>query len=56
MQKALDAYLVTYSTAQPHQGRSMKGRAPSRFFLDRIPENDNLQDDNQQNIDQTEAA
>jgi transposase InsO family protein len=26
MQEALDAHLVTYNTARPHQGRSMNGR------------------------------
>ena len=56
MQEALDAYLVTYNTAQLHQGRGTNGRPPGRAFLDRIPANDNSQEDNDQNIDQTEAA
>ena len=56
MQEALDAYLLTYNTARPHQGRGMNGRTPARAFLDRIPANDNPQEDNDQNIDQTEAA
>lgn len=34
----------------------MNGRTPGRAFLDRIPANDNTQEDNAQNIDQTEAA
>ena len=56
MQEALDAYLLTYNTARPHQGRGMNGRTPGRAFLDRIPANDNPQEDNDQNIGQTEAA
>lgn len=28
MQEALDAYLLTYNTARPHQGRGMNGRTP----------------------------
>ena len=56
MQEALDAYLLTYNTARPHQGRGMNGRTPARAFLDRIPANDNPQEDNDQNIDKTEAA
>ena len=56
MQEALDAYLITYNTARPHQGRGMNGRTPGRAFLDRIPANDNPQEDNDRNIDQTEAA
>ena len=28
MQIDLDAYLVTYNTKRPHQGRAMKGRTP----------------------------
>ena len=56
MQEALDAYLITYKTARPHQGRGMNGRTPGRAFLDRIPGNDSPQEDNDRNIDQTEAA
>ena len=42
MQEALDAHLVTYNTARPHQGRGMNGRAPAgRAFPDRIPANNN---------------
>ena len=52
MQEALDAYLVTYNTARSHQGRGMNGRTPGRAFLDRIPANDNPQEDNDQNIGQ----
>ena len=28
MQKDLDAYLITYDTKQPHQGRGMNGQPP----------------------------
>ena len=34
MQTDLDAYLVTYNTKRPHQGRGMKGRTPLRAFKD----------------------
>lgn len=34
----------------------MNGRTPGRAFLDRIPASDNDQEDNDQTIDQTEAA
>ena len=56
MQVALDAYLTTYNTERSHQGRGMNGRTPYRAFRDRIPANDNTQEDNDRNIDQTEAA
>ena len=52
MQEALDACLLTYNAARPHQGRGMNGRT----FLDRIPANDNSREDNDRNIDQTKAA
>jgi transposase InsO family protein len=32
MQKDLDAFLVTYNTRRPHQGRGMKGRTPEKVF------------------------
>jgi len=32
MQADLDAYLVTYNTERPHQGRGMKGRTPLQVF------------------------
>jgi len=56
MQETRDAYLDTYNTTTPHQRRSMNGRTPARAFLDRIPANDNTRKDNDQNIDQIEAA
>ncbi|WP_394689656.1 hypothetical protein [Hoeflea sp.] len=34
MQQDLDAYLVTYNTKRPHQGRGMKGRTPIQAFRD----------------------
>jgi len=34
----------------------MNGRTPGRAFTNRIPANDNPQEDNGRNIDQTEAA
>jgi transposase InsO family protein len=36
MQKDLDAYLVTYNTRRPHQGRNMNGRTPLRAFRDSL--------------------
>lgn len=56
MQTALDAYLVTYSTQRPHQGRGMNGRTPRRAFLDRIPANDNSLEDTDRQTDQSDAA
>jgi transposase InsO family protein len=37
MQAVLDAYLVSYNTKRPHQGRGMNGRTPARAFRDGIP-------------------
>ena len=37
MQKDLDAYLVTYNTKRPHQGRNMNGRTPATVFVDSLP-------------------
>lgn len=34
MQKELNAYLVSYNTRRPHQGRGMKGRTPIQAFTD----------------------
>jgi transposase InsO family protein len=36
MQLALDAYLVSYNTERPHQGRGMNGRTPLQAFRDGI--------------------
>jgi transposase InsO family protein len=55
MQAALDAYLVRYNTERSHQG-SMNGRTPYRAFLDRIPANDNSQEDTDRQTDQAHAA
>jgi transposase InsO family protein len=56
MQEALDAYLVTYNTARPHQGRGMNGRPPAAPSSTASPQTTTHQEDNDQNIDQTEAA
>ena len=37
MQKDLDAYLVSYNTERPHQGRGMKGRSPADVFVRCLP-------------------
>lgn len=37
MQQDLDAFLETYNTQRPHQGRGMKGRTPITVFLAGIP-------------------
>jgi len=37
MQRDLDAYLVTYNTKRPHQGRGMNGRTPAKVFKDGLP-------------------
>ncbi len=34
MQKALDAWLITYNTKRPHQGRGMNGRTPLQAFTE----------------------
>jgi hypothetical protein len=41
MQTDLDAYLVTYNTRRPHQGRAMKGRIPQKAFTDGLPKKEN---------------
>jgi transposase InsO family protein len=37
MQAVLDAYLISYNTKRPHQGRGMNGRTPAHAFRDGIP-------------------
>ena len=37
MQTDLDAYLVSYNTERPHQGRGMKGRTPTDVFVRCLP-------------------
>ena len=37
MQTDLYAYLVSYNTERPHQGRSMKGRTPTDVFVHCLP-------------------
>ena len=32
MQADLDAYLITYNTKRPHQGRGMNGTTPLKAF------------------------
>ena len=54
--QALHAYLVTYNNERPHQGRGMNDRTPYRAFLDRIPANDNSQEDTAHQTDQVHAA
>lgn len=41
MQNDLDAYLVTYNTKRPHQGRAMNGRTPQKVFTDGLPKKEN---------------
>ena len=41
MQTDLDAYLVTYNTRRPHQGRAMNGRTPQKVFTDGLPKKEN---------------
>ncbi len=31
-----DAYMVSYNTRRPHQGRGMNGRTPAKAFRDGI--------------------
>ena len=37
MQNDLDAYLSTYNTQWPHQGRGMKGKTPAEVFVRCLP-------------------
>ena len=37
MQNDLDAYVVTYNTQKPHQGRGMNGRTPADVFPRCLP-------------------
>ncbi len=37
MQNDLDAYLITYNTQRPHQGRSMNGKTPAEVFVRCLP-------------------
>ncbi|MDX2143064.1 MAG: IS481 family transposase [Rhodospirillaceae bacterium] len=41
MQISLDAYLITYNTQRPHQGRGMNGRTPATVFVAGLPANIN---------------
>ena len=45
MQVVLDAYLVSYSTKRPHQGRGMNGRTPAKAFRDGIPKTSQKEED-----------
>jgi len=45
MQKDLDAYLVTYNTKRPHQGRNMNGRTPAAVFVDGLPKHNNRKEE-----------
>jgi len=56
MQVALEASLVIYNTERTHQGRGMNGRTPCRDFFDRIPANDNSQEDTDRKTNQADAA
>ena len=40
MQNDLDAYVVTYNTQKPHQGRGMNGRTPADVFPRCLPYQD----------------
>ncbi len=46
MQADLDAYLVTYNTKRPHQGRGMRGRTPQKAFTQGIPKPKNKMEEN----------
>jgi len=46
MQTDLDAYLVTYNTKRPHQGRGMNGRTPIKAFTQGIPKPKNKKEKN----------
>ncbi len=37
MQNDLDAYLASYNTKRPHQGRNMNGRTPATVFAASLP-------------------
>jgi transposase InsO family protein len=37
MQKALDAWLLSYNRERPHQGRGMNGRTPLQAFTEGLP-------------------
>ena len=45
MQEDLDAFLETYNTKRPHQGRNMKGRTPITVFIDGLPKPKNDKED-----------
>jgi len=45
MQADLDAYLVTYNTKRPHQGRGMNGRTPIKAFTQGIPKPKNKKEE-----------
>ena len=45
MQPVLDAYLVSYNTKRPHQGRGMNGRTPAKAFRDGIPKTSQKEED-----------
>jgi transposase InsO family protein len=45
MQKDLDAYLVTYNTKRPHQGRNMNGRTPATVFVAGLPKTKNAKEE-----------
>ena len=56
MAMLMPVFLDGYNNERPHQGRSMNGRTPYRAFLDRIPANDNSQEDTAHQTDQVHAA
>ncbi|WP_425405322.1 IS481 family transposase [Hwanghaeella sp.] len=45
MQEDLDAFLETYNTKRPHQGRNMKGRTPITVFIDGLTKPKNGKED-----------
>jgi transposase InsO family protein len=48
MQVDLDAFLVTYNTRRPHQGRGMNGRTPEKAFRDGLPKPKNGKEETKQ--------
>lgn len=48
MQTDLDAYLVTYNTKRPHQGRNINGRTPATVFVAGRPKGKNGKEERKQ--------
>lgn len=56
MQGSLDAYLETYNTRRPHQGRGMNGRTPKTAFLEGLPKPQKKETKPKTETAQTKAA